>query len=145
MAELTVADVRGEDFAYCFRLYSEAIGSSSIASMRHSENSVEEDRFRSIWKPQQAKLITVDAQPVGWYSTYTGADNVVIEQFYVDDVPLRDRIAEIILNSICDDAKAIGKHTITEALEGSKSTPFFISSGFSQIPRPKIITLQRRS
>src|SRR5438105_12927678 len=84
MANLETRPATQGDFDFAWKVYSDHVKPLITPHMTRSwVDADERSRFATLWKPQEAHIMLLDGEPVGWFSCNIGQEIVDIEHGYI--------------------------------------------------------------
>lgn len=121
--------VTPEDFAYCAKLYFEAMDATiralNLDLDRHTAS------FRNQWSAAEVRIVTRNGVDIGWLQTAAETDALFLKQLFVD-APLRNRgIGTVVMHRLMDEAAHAGRAVTLGVVKTNPALRLYERLGFT--------------
>ncbi|WP_083861314.1 GNAT family N-acetyltransferase [Microvirga lotononidis] len=131
---LSLRDATDDDIPFAWKLYSDHCRPVLTPFLGgHWDEVQEQQKFRTIWRPEMTKVIQFGSSCVGWLSTRTARAEVILENLYIAKRFRGRGIGSTILREIIDIAASNGRSVQLEALKETAAVEFYKKLGFERI------------
>jgi hypothetical protein len=138
------------DFEFAWKAWAEAVEphiSPIIASKfsRSWNDSDEQKRFSTWWRPDQSSIVTLDDMPIGWLATEEKNDLLTLVNFVILQEYRCRGIASVVVGAKLHEWASEFKTVAHSVLKSSGHTSFFERFGFKVIREDDVVFFMEAS
>jgi|ERR1043166_1853692 GNAT superfamily N-acetyltransferase len=122
------------DFEYAWSVYKDTIKSHIQPKLKREWlDAKEQEQFRTVWRPDEAYVITVDEQRIGWGAAKVSEKEVTIDHFYIEPAHQNKGYGSRLTSELLKRWKEEGRTVYANVLKDPRVQAFAQRLGFANV------------